>query len=280
MALFIQSEKSVKLDVTNLSVDERILIEKLWALVEKHGIDLNSACTGVLPSPDFGYFALASRYWRASLCIYFAGFIKGFVEAGAGFLEPWLFNIRHSIELYLKGCLMYVTWYYEIHQDFLKSGDKTQVEKIQHEHNLNKLYAEYKKKLEHVLNSWDTEEVCDKPELEKLILTKRGEEILVEVSEADSTGFRFRYPSLIKQRGKKENVHELQKMSWQWNEEELFPLTGLPKTPEVAFTHVKVMNSMHDLIKELSDIKSQHDALYSYLSDIQDIAFEEFHQDF
>lgn len=279
MALFIRDEKLLKLDESNLGLDEKVLIEKLWTLLEKHGYDLDSASTGVFPSPDFGYFDLAGRYWRASLCIYFAGFSKGFIEAGAGFLEPWLFNSRHAIELYLKGFQMYVTWYQEIHHDFLKSGYKSQVEKIQNVHKLILLYKDYKEQMVKVLNSWNTEEIGEPPELDKVVLSKRGEEILTEISEADPSSFRFRYPSLIHCHEHKKNVHRLQKMSWEWNEEKLFPLTGLPKSPGVAFMHIRVMNAIHDLVKELSDIQDCHDAQHAYLEEMQDIAFD-LHQEF
>jgi hypothetical protein len=284
MSFLVYNDKSssLKLDDSNLTLEEKILIEKLWALFEKHGHDLDSASTGVFPSPDFGYFDLAGRYWRAAICIYFAGFCKGFIEAGAGFLEPWLFNSRHAIELYLKGCQMYVIWYQEIHKDFLKSGYKKLIEKIQNSHNLVDLYKEYKEKLENALSSWNADEICDPPEMDKLTLTKRGEELLIEISEADPNSFRFRYPSLIHRQGEKEKVHKIQEMLWEWDERKLFPLTGLPKSAGVAFTHAKVMNSIHDLMKELDSISSYHDALHSYLGEIQGIGFElhsEFYSD-
>jgi hypothetical protein len=278
MALFIQGKRSLKLNGSDLDLDEKVLIEKLWALLEKYGYDLDSACTGVFPSPDFGYFDLAGRYWRASLCIYFAGFCKGFIEAGAGFLEPWLFNCRHAVELYLKGFQMYVIWYQEIHNDFLRSGYKTQVEKIQNVHNLGALYNGYRKALEKVVNSWNAEKICDPPEMEKMILSKCGVDILNEISESDASSFRYRYPSLIHQRGKNGKHHKLQEMSWEWNEEKIFPTTGLPKSPGVAFTHVRVINNIHDLIREFVDISRYHDAIYSYLREMQDIAFDLHHE--
>ena len=63
-------------------------------------------------------------------------------------------------------------------------------------------------------------------------------------------------------------------MSWRWDEESLFPLTGLPKEPGIAFTHVKVVNAFHDLVRELSVIQEHHDAFYAYLDELQDFAFE------
>lgn len=260
--------------MSNLGVDEKQLVEKLWSLIENHGFDLDSASTGVFPCPDFGYFELAGKYWRASLCIYFAGFSKAFFKAGAGFLEPWLFNSRHAIELYTKGLLLYVEWYQELHEDSLKSGYKEQIEKIQTEHNPLKLYKKYKGKLEEILSTWNSDEICEPPELDKLILTKRGENILSEISKADPTSFRFRYPSLLCPPGQKKQFHKIQQMSWEWNEEKLFPITGLPREAGIAFTHVKIINSMHELFKSLSDIDDYHDTLYAHLEELQGFAYE------
>lgn len=270
MALFIHDDKSLKLDDSNLGLNEGPLIEKLWTLFKEHGYDLDSASTGVHPCPDFGYFELSDRFWRGALSIYFAGFCKAFIEAGVGFLEPWLFNSRHAIELSLKGCLLYATWYEELLKDSLASGYKAQLEKIENDHNLMSLYSKYDEKMDAVLQCWDIDEVGDIPELAKLLLSESSQKILEEISEADPSGFRFRYPSL--KHAPKD--HRLQEMSWQWDEASLFPLTGLPKQPGIAFTHVKVVNALHDLVRELSDIQSHHDAFYAYLDEIQGYAFE------
>jgi hypothetical protein len=58
-------------------------------------------------------------------------------------------------------------------------------------------------------------------------------------------------------------------MSWQWDESSLFPTTGLPKRSGIAFTHIKVMNALHDLVSELSDIHDHHDAFFAYCDEIQ-----------
>ena len=274
MTIFIQDDRSLRIDTSNLELYEKHLVEKLWSLIEKHGYDLDSASTGVFPCPDFGYFELAGRYWRASLCIYFAGFSKAFIEAGAGFLEPWLFNSRHAIELYTKGLLVYASWYQELNEDPLKTGHKKQIEIIDTAHNPIKIYEEYKDKLKAVLSTWNSDKICEVPELEKLILTERGEDILFEISEADPKSFRFRYPSLLHRRSKNESSQRIQQMSWEWNEEKLFPVTGLPKEAGVAFTHVKVINTTHDLIKELFDIGDYHDALYAHIEELQGFASE------
>jgi hypothetical protein len=274
MTLFIHDDRTLKIDTSNLGLDEKHLVEKLWHLLEKQGYDLGPVSTGVFPCPDFGYFELAGRYWRASLCIYFAGLSEAFIEAGAGFLEPWLYNSRHAIELYIKGLLLYVAWYQELHEDSLKSGYKKQVIKIQHDHNAFDLYKEYKNQLEAVLSSWTSDKLCEPPELDKLILTERGEDILSEIFEADPTSFRFRYPSLVHGHGKKKSFQTIQQMSWERNEEKLLPVTGLPKEAGVAFTHVKVINSMHELFRILSDIGDYHDALYAHLEELQGFAHE------
>lgn len=269
MTLFIQDDRILKIDTSNLGLHEKHLVEKLWPLLEKQGYDLDPVSTGVFPCPDFGYFELAGRYWRASLCIYFAGISKAFIEAGAGFLEPWLYNSRHAIELYIKGLLLYVVWYQELHDNPLQSGYKQQVEKIQKAHNAFDLYREYKDKLKLVLSGWTPDKLCESPELDKLTLTERGEDILSELFEADPKSFRFRYPSL-----KKKSCQIIQEISWEWNEKKLFPVTGLPKEAGVAFTHVKVINSLHELFKTLSDIGDYHDAFYAHLKEVQGFTYE------
>lgn len=269
MALFIHDDRSLQLDNSKLGLNEGTLVEKLWTLFKEHGYDLDSATTGVHPGPDFGYFELSDRYWRGSLCIYFAGFCRAFIEAGGGFLEPWLFNARHAVELSLKGCILYATWYKELLRDSLTKGYKAQLERIENAHNLLEIYKKYDKEMDSVMQCWDYDEVGDFPELESLLLSERGYWILKELSEADDMGFRFHYPSL-KHTPKD---HRLQQMFWQWDESSLFPETGLPKSAGVAFTHVKVVNALHDLIRELSDIQEQHESFYSYLDELQGFAF-------
>ena len=66
----------------------------------------------------------------------------------------------------------------------------------------------------------------------------------------------------------------MQEMSWVWDAEQLFPETGLPKKAGVMFEHIRVLNSLHDLFRELSDIADYHDANYSYIDELQDYAYE------
>ena len=270
MALFNYDEKTLKLvlDESNLCIEEKVLISKLLVLFEKHGYDLDSSTTGMYPSPDFGYFNLAGRFWRASLCIYFAGFSKAFIEAGAGFHEPWLFNARHSIELYLKGCILYTSWYEELIQDLSSSGYRTQLEKIQTNHALSDLHNTYKISLKKVAASWNNDEITH-PKINELLLSEHCEKILTEISQADPNGFKFRYPSIIRKISKDEKIHEIQQSSWQWNRDELFPVTGLPMRAGVAFSHVKPMNAIHDLIVEFRKIEDQHDGFYAYIEELQ-----------
>ena len=83
------TEESLSIDDSDWS--EQVLIEKFQVLIKSAGFDdLRIAC-GVSPSPDFGYFQLADRFWRASLAIYFSGVTRCFYESGSGYPEPWLF---------------------------------------------------------------------------------------------------------------------------------------------------------------------------------------------
>ena len=275
MTIFIQHDTDLKIDTSNLTIHEQHLIERLWLPLESHKDQFDSASTGVFPSPDFGYFMLAERYWRASLCIYFAGFGKAFIEAGAGFLEPWLFNCRHAFELYTKGLFLYAAWYEDLTKDPLRRGYKAEIEKIELEHAPAKIYDDYKRNLKAVLEKWDPDEIGEVPEPDKILLSQHAEIILSELTEADPKSFRFRYPSLIHRNpGKKDKIHKMQEMSWVWDAEQLFPETGLPKKAGVMFEHIRVLNSLHDLFRELSDIADYHDANYSYIDELQDYAYE------
>lgn len=276
MAFFTLDDRSLRLDTSTLGLNEKPLIEKLWTLIEAHGHDLDSAALGLYPCPDFGYFALSDRYWRGALCIYFAGFSRAFVEVGAGFLEPWLFNSRHAVELSLKGCILYVTWYEELLTKPLTNGYKAEIEKIDNDHNISGLYSKYDKKVKKLMQNWGTDILGEPLEDDGWLLSERSQKILQELSEIDPQGFNFRYPSIKSfitkfDDGKESEVpiQKLLKTSWKWDETELFTETGLPKKQGIAFTHVKVVNALHDLISELSGIQDQHDAFYAYLDEVQ-----------
>lgn len=65
----------IKLNKDGVIIDDsdfntKPIIEAFGMLIQKNGFDQGALACGVLPSPDFGYFELADRFWRASLCIY------------------------------------------------------------------------------------------------------------------------------------------------------------------------------------------------------------------
>lgn len=269
MALFSYDENGrIGIIESDRCAFEGTLIEKLSTLLEVHGCDMDASTTGVFESPDLGYFALADRFWRASLCIYFAGFCKAFMEAGAGFLEPWIFNVRHSIELYLKGCILFTEWYNELREDIGTSGRKTMVDKIENKHGLMDLYDIYRREITEVVGNWPLDEDYT-PEMEKLVLSEYGEKILQEISDADSSGFRFRYPSLMEKTPDGNKSHKLQEFAMTWDDKQLFPITNLPKKSGVGFRHVKMMNAFHDLFIEMKNIENYHDAIYTYIDELQ-----------
>jgi len=77
----------IKITDEGLSVDdsdwsEQSLIQRFQRLIEKGGFDDARVSCGVSPSPDFGYFQLAGRFWRGSLAIYFSGVTRCFWERG------------------------------------------------------------------------------------------------------------------------------------------------------------------------------------------------------
>jgi hypothetical protein len=100
----------------------------------------------------------------------------------------------------LKGFLLFAGWFRELQDDLLSSGHRRHFYNlksyINKPHNLYELYKDYQGRLEDVIARWNTEELSDRPELDKMLLSTDGEEILKEIDEADRTSFRFRYPSL------------------------------------------------------------------------------------
>jgi len=256
---------------TLFTICEEHLIKGIAALFDK-GVfhhEERVAC-GFPPSPDIGYFQLADRYWRASLCIYFSGATGCFREKGGGYPEPWLFNARHSIELYLKGFLMYASWFKELQHDFVSStGARTYfnylMKYLKPPHKLYDLYGKYREGLNDVNDKWDKLELSEHPQLERMLLRSEGEDLLKEIDEADDNGFRFRYPTI---------ADYLQKQSWVDDISQLLPRTGLPKKAGFLFDHVKVINSLHKLIEEINSIESYLNSCWDYIGEYQDIAIE------
>ena len=256
--------------------DEDRIIEGFEALFKKEGFGfdaLNVSC-GVNASPDFGYFELGDRFWRASLCIYFSGASGCFLERGSGYPEPWLFNTRHSIELYLKGFLLFAAWFRELQDNFLSSGHRRHCcnlkSYINKPHNLYELYKDYQHRIVDVIARWNIiEEVPYHPELDKMLLSTEGEEILKEIDEADRTSFRFRYPSF-----KTADSDRLQELGWRYDNTQLLPKTGLPTEAGVFFDHVKVINSIHKLMQEVKVIESYLNGCWDYIGEFQDIKLD------
>ncbi len=261
-----------KFSIDDSDLDENPLIGAFSTLIENNGFDKDNVSCGVTSGPDFGYFTLASRFWRASLCIYFSGITHCFWESGAGYPEPWLFNARHSIELHLKGFVLFVLWFEELQDDIFATSIKLKFKKLQKQfkkpHSIYKLYNNYQKRIENLLKNWDTEKLSDPPKLNKMLLSKECKEILAEIDEADTTSFTFRYPSL-----QKDKVDHLQKLAFNYDESELLPKTGLPKKFGYYFDHLKVINNLHILMKEMKSIGQYLRAGWDYIGEIQD--FEE-----
>lgn len=268
----------IKITEGGFSIDdsvlkERSLIETFEPLLSKKGIDkLNITC-GVNPSPDFGYFELGDRFWRASLCIYLVGITRGFIERGVGYSEPWLFNARHAIELYIKGQLLYSFWFEDLQKDNLSSGHVTKIQdlrkKLRKQHDIYALYKEYEKRTEDIISKWDSEKLREPPDITSILLSQECGELLKELDESDKSSFRFRYPSF-----RKEDVDHLHKLNWKYDERELFLKTSLPKTSGYFFDHIKVINGLHLLMEGLQSIESYLGACWDYIGEMQDWALE------
>lgn len=265
MAFITLQNKNILIDKSDPS--ERLVIEMSESIPMRSGYD-GYTTTGFVSNPDFGYYSLAKEFWIAALSIYFIGIRRHWEDIG--YAEPWLFNSCHSIELYLKGFLQCVLFFEEInrtprlteHEYVNKLFGKVQVNSVAKTHELIDLYNKYRDKTRIVIKEWNKEELSDPPETKKMFLSKETEEILKQIDEASIKGFRFRYPSFLAHGEKNKTVHRLHELDWKFDENQHFPITGLPKKAGQWFNNIKVMNTFHALIKELRSIAGYHEHLW------------------
>ena len=265
---FIERTKE-GLNIDDSDIQIKPIIEAFGTLVEKNGFDKGMVACGVMPSPDFGYFELADRFWRASLCIYSFGATNCFWERGAGYAEPWLFNVRHSVELYIKGFLLNVIWFEELQSNPHLSVRKEEFTNLRKElgkpHNLFDLYNDYVKRIKKVIKDWNTDEIPEVPEIDDFVLRPALKEMLKELDETDKTSFRFRYPSL-----KQGDSDSIQKIDWQIDTSKVFPETGLPKEAGYFFDHLSVINHLYELVVELKVIQTYFKGYSEYQAVMND----------
>jgi hypothetical protein len=267
MAFIELTENGVNIDDSVFST--KSITDAFGSLIEQNGFDRGKLACGVSPSPDFGYFELADRFWRAALCIYALGATNCFWERGAGYAEPWLFNARHAVELYIKGLLLNAIWLEELQSNPHLSVSKEEFANLRRElgkpHNLLDLYNKYRAKITEVIANWNTSEIPETPEVDCLVLKPEEMEVLKELDETDKTSFRFRYPSF-----KQQDKDFLQKLNWQHDSSMLLPKTGLPKESGYFFNHVEVMNHLYQVISQLKAIEDY----YRGIADYQDVMNE------
>lgn len=258
MPFIEKTETGFNIDDSNYG--EKAIIKAFGLLLENKGFDFGRITCGVRPSPDFGYFELADRFWRASLGIYALGSTFCFPGRGIGYSEPWLFNARHSIELYLKGFTLNTIWFEELQMDSALSTKKSNIhqlmKKFSKPHRIDDLYTGYREKIVAVKQEWVSEHIPDAPDLDRFLLSETLVEMLKELDESDETSFRFRYPSL-----RVDGVDQLQETGWQHDANNLYSVTGLPKKSGYFFNHLAVMNNLHKLVKSLQVIR---DGFISY----------------
>jgi len=266
---FIETTKE-GYNINNSDYEIKPIVKALIALIEKNGFDDAVISCGVRPSPDFGYFELAGRYWRASLCIYTMGATRCFWESGAGYSEPWLFNTRHAIELYIKGFILTAVWLEDLRGDPWLSTQRSTFEKLKKlfntPHSLAELYNDYVTRISLVIKAWDAGSNLDLIDLNQVSLNSNSKQVLAELDEADKTSFRFRYPSL-----KHGDSDHLQEIAWRHDAGMLLPNIGLPKETGYFFDHRVAMNHIYDFVTELRNIVSYFDGYRTY----QDMRIDE-----
>jgi len=257
---FITMHENGDMTIDDSHFDTKSIAEAFATLIEKKGFDFGPLACGMPPSPDFGYFELANRFWRASLCIYACGVTNCFWERGVGYAEPWLFNARHAVELYVKGFLLSTIWLEKMQTDPHISVEIAEILNLRHElggpHKIGDLYSNYEQRIKNVVSTWNYTDIPEKPELNYLVLSSTATDMLKELDQSDETSFRFRYPSL-----KTGNVDSLQELHWHHYPSKLFSKTGLPKEAGYFFNHVAVINNLHELITALQEIEGYFRAI-------------------
>jgi hypothetical protein len=263
MAFIKFSKDEIIIDESD--INSKPIVEGFITLIEKRGFDHGSLACGMMPSPDFGYFELADRFWRASLCIYSFGATNCFWERGVGYAEPWLFTARHAVELYLKGFLLTTIWLKELQNTSHLSSEKKEIcdlrKEISKPHNLLNIYNDYISRITSVINNWNTNEIPEIPDISLLVLKPVEIDMLKELDETDETSFRFRYPSL---NNKKNNIDSLQQIDWKHDKSMLMSKTGLPKKAGYFFNHIEVMNNLHELIIGINNIVEYSQGIFTY----------------
>jgi len=253
MALFQETPDGYEINET--CIEESYILQRFYTSAKEHGFDKRVITYGVRPSPDFGYWDLASRYWRASLCLYFSGCVGCFWESGEGFTEPWLFNARHSFELSLKGCLLFSVWLEQANENLGVSGYVERVDKLRshfpQSHSLQRIYDDYARRVASTLENWNSENCEEPPSLQELVLNPTAHTVLQELDAGDPHSFTFRYPS---RRSGTQDV--MQRCDWRHDATQLYPATGLPKKSGYWFDPIKTANSLHDFNLQLSNIKA------------------------
>ncbi len=266
MSLFEKTSDGI--GINDSSFHEKHMIEKYISMINEQGIDFLPITYGVDPSPDFGYFDLADRYWRTSLCIYMAGIVRCFWESGVGFTEPWLFNVRHSFELKLKGLKLFSVWLEAVNQNIDTSGYVSSIEQLRRNfsnvHSLSSLYNDFSDSIKIAINNWSNEFSDEPPSLNEFFLNHQNKTILDELDEADPSSFSFRYPSI-----KNGQTDEIQKLGWKHDPNQLFPQSGLPKRAGYFFDHIKTVNSLHGLNTELTRIVNLSNSIWDYIGEMQ-----------
>lgn len=260
----------------------KLIAEAFGTLLEKKGFDNLSLACGVRPSPDFGYFELANRFWCGAMCIYSLGATKHFRGSGVGYAEPWLFNARHAVELYIKGFFLNAIWFEELQQDPHLPVRKEEIsglkQKLGNLHNLSSLYDDYVKKITEIVKNWNVADIPDVPEIDHLILNSTKQEMINELSQADEKSFRFRYPS-IQASPPPNPLDTLQQIGWHHDPSMLFPKTGLPKESGYFFDHLVVINSLYELVADLKTIQSYFES-YTQYQDIMNDYWNDYLREF
>ena len=207
---------------------------------------------GLSRNPDFGYFELGRRYWASSVCIYLVGAADGFSGNGIGYTEPWLFLVRHSVELCLKSMNLYLIWLDALQMDRYRDF-AVDIKAVLNQfnggrHDLLSLYDKYKDK------NRELSQLLPAPDfvgsgLSEMVLSAENEQIFNGLHETDPNSFRFRYPTEKASTG----VEKFQEVGWR-HDQDIDVNTNIARTSGTFFNHLDVFEKLTNLYQGLYEI--------------------------
>ena len=260
------------LDVENLDEDTRKMIN-IFNEINDLSPQRRLIVWGTKKRVDFGYFELGKRYWVASLSIYLAGAAGGFSGNGIGYIEPWLFLVRHSIELCLKSLNLYILWLNALQiEEFATESVKIHdlLDQFRGKtHDLDALYSQYLTEISN-FSLQRSDFLVPEADIKALSLPTDVESILTGLSSIDPQSFTFRYPTI-----KVGGTETFQATDWSHDKRWIDPSTNLAIKSGVFFDHVDAFESISKLYFAIQNLCYSFEGMRSFIHEDQQKKLEQ-----